>query len=60
MSTMSLVCATQLERDFRVLKQARVSLPADLAGIHYIEYSLSDLEAGRGRSHKDFALGKDS
>jgi hypothetical protein len=34
-------------KDSRILKQAGVTLPADLLGSHQIEYSLSDLAAAR-------------
>src|SRR5215813_11838512 len=34
-------------KDLRILKQDGVTLPADLAGTHYIEYSLSNLNAAR-------------
>ncbi len=34
-------------KDYRVLKRVGVALPADLAGVHYIEYSLSDIATAR-------------
>jgi hypothetical protein len=40
-------------KDLRVLKQDGVRLPADLAGTHYIEYSLSNLDAGRDTLAKE-------
>jgi len=33
-------------KDYRLLKQSDVKLPADLEGAHYIEYSLDDLRSG--------------
>jgi hypothetical protein len=40
------LCAA-IGKDYRILKQAGVALPADLAGAHYIEYSLSDIVTAR-------------
>jgi predicted nucleotide-binding protein len=42
-------------KDCRVLKQAGVKLPADLAGIHYIEYSLSDVVTARRKLTKELS-----
>ena len=36
-------------KDYRVLKQTGVVLAADLAGAHYIEYSLSDIVTARDK-----------
>jgi hypothetical protein len=42
-------------KDYRLLKQAGVDLPADLAGAHYIEYSLDDLNAGKKALAKELS-----
>lgn len=42
-------------KDYRVLKQAGVVLPADLAGAHYIEYSLSNITAARDGLAKELS-----
>src|SRR5262249_521107 len=42
-------------KDLRILKQDGVTLPADLAGTHYIEYSLSNLNAARDTLAKELS-----
>jgi len=42
-------------KDYRILKQAGVVLAADLAGSHYIEYSLSNIGAARDRLAKELS-----
>jgi len=37
-------------KDYRLLKQAGVTLPADLSGAHYIEYSLDEHGLGAGKT----------
>jgi len=51
------LCAA-IGKDYRVLKQSGVGLPADLAGSHYIEYSLSDIADARDRLAKELSTWK--
>jgi hypothetical protein len=51
------LCAA-IGKDYRVLKQDCVELPADLAGAHYIEYSLSDIVDARDRLAKEISAWK--
>jgi hypothetical protein len=44
---------TAIGKDYRVIKQSGVELPADLAGAHYIEYSLSNVADGLDRLAKE-------
>jgi hypothetical protein len=43
-------------KDYRILKQAGVVLAADLAGTHYIEYSLSNIDAARDRLANELSV----
>jgi len=42
-------------KDYRVLKQVGVALPADLAGAHYIEYAASNVAAARKALTKELS-----
>jgi len=52
------LCAA-IGKDCRVLKQASVQLPADLAGAHYIKYSLSNIVEARDRLAKELSVWKE-